>query len=140
MTLFRFNLFKSDIGTRNQFEACGIWLKFSRFSIAAQQMYLCTTRDVHCYLWLQEKRHCKMSVHQVWRFMHRILKVLWRRMLYLGLPIYSLGRCIRYANIKVFSEPHFPKYRQNPRTCTQKYVSEKPVHSDILTSLAYFTY
>ena len=28
-------------------------------------MYLYTTRDVHCYFWLQEKMHCKMSVQQV---------------------------------------------------------------------------
>ena len=31
-----FNLFKSDIGTRHQFEYCGIWLEFGKFSIDAQ--------------------------------------------------------------------------------------------------------
>ena len=35
--------------------------------------------------------------------------------MYLSLPI----------NIKVFPEPHFPIYGQNPGTYTQKYVSEK---------------
>ena len=37
----------------------------------------------------------------------------------------SVGHCIRYANIKVFSEPHFPVYGQNSRTYTRKYVLEK---------------
>ena len=40
---------------------------------------------------------------------------------------------IRYANVKVLSEPNFPVYWQNTRTYTRKYVSEK-------TSIfAYFT-
>ena len=68
---------------------------------------------------------CKMSVQQVWRFMRRILQVHWRRMLYLSLPIDSVGQRIRYGNIKVFTEPHFSIYGQNPRTYTQKYVSQK---------------
>ena len=29
------------------------------------------------------------------------------------------------CDIKVFSEPHFPVYGQNPRTYTGKHVSEK---------------
>ena len=66
-----------------------------------------------------------MSVQQVWRFMRRIFQIHWRRMLYLSLPIDSVGHCIRYANVKVFSEPHFPVYGQNARTYTGKYVSEK---------------
>ena len=45
--------------------------------------------------------------------------------MYLSLPIDSAGHCTRYANTKVFSEPHFPLIRQNPRTYTQKCVSEK---------------
>ena len=69
--------------------------------------------------------HCKMGVQQAWRFKRRILQVHWRRMLYLSLPIDSVGDCIRYANIKVFSEPHFPVYGQNPGTHAGKYVSEK---------------
>ena len=66
-----------------------------------------------------------MSVQQVWRFMRRILQEYWRRILYLNLPIDSVRHCKRYGNIKVFPEPHFPIYGQNPRTYTQKYVSEK---------------
>ena len=90
-------------------------------------MYRYTTRDVHCYLWRQEKMHCTLSVQQVWRFVHRFLQLHWRRVLYLSLPIDvlylrlpidSVGHCIIYANIKVFSEPHFPIYEQNPRTYT----------------------
>ena len=88
-------------------------------------MYCYTTRDVQCYLWLQEKIHCKMSVQQVWRFIGRILQEHWQRMLYLNLPIDSVRHWKRYANIKVFLEPHFPIYEQNPMTYTQKYVSEK---------------
>ena len=88
-------------------------------------MYHYTTRDVHCHLWLQEKMHCKMWVQQVWCFMRIILQVHWRRMLYLSLPINSVEHCIWYANIKVFSEPHFAVYGQNPRTYMQNYVSEK---------------
>ena len=112
---FHFNLFKYDIGTRHQFEC-------SRFSIGAQWMYCCTTRDVHCYLWLQGKIHWKMSVQQVWCFMHRILQVQQRRMLYLNLRIDQVGHCIRYANIKFFVEANFTVYGQNPRTYTGKYV------------------
>ena len=87
-------------------------------SVLLPNMYYYTTRDVHCYLWLQEKMHRKMSVQQVWRFMRRILQVHWRRMVYLSLPLESVGHCIRYANIKIFSEPHFPIYGQNLRTYT----------------------
>ena len=54
--------------------------------------------------------HWKMSVHQVWHFMHRNLQVHWRIMLHVSLPIDSIEKCIGYANIKVFSEPNFPAY------------------------------
>ena len=64
-----------------------------------------------------------MSVQQVWRFMRRIFQVYWKRMLYLSLPIDSVGHCIRYENIKVFPEPHFPIYGQNPRKYKRNYVS-----------------
>ena len=37
----------------------------------------------------------------------------------------SVGHCTRYVNIKVFSEPYFSTYGQNPRTYTGKYVPEK---------------
>ena len=87
-------------------------------------MYRYTTRDVHCYLWMQDKMHCKMSVQQVSCFMHRVLQVYWR-MLCLSLPIDSVGHCMRYANIKIFFEAYFPVYGQNPRTYTGKYVLEK---------------
>ena len=66
-----------------------------------------------------------MVVQQARRFKHRISQVHWRRMLYLSLPIDSVGDCIRYANIKVFSEPSFPVYGQNPGTSTGKYISGK---------------
>ena len=39
------------------------------------KMHCYTTRDMHCYLWLQEKIYLKMLVQQVWHFMHRILEV-----------------------------------------------------------------
>ena len=81
-------------------------------------MYRYTTRNVHCYLWLQEKMHWNMSVQQVWRFMRRILQVHWRRTLYLSLPIDSAGHCVRYANIKGF---HWAIYA----TYIWKYVSDK---------------
>ena len=71
-------------------------------------MYRYTTRYVRCYLWLQEKIHWKCTVN-----------------LYLNLPIDSAGHCTRYVNIKVFSEPYFSTYGQNPRTYTGKYVPEK---------------
>ena len=73
----------------------------------------------------KKKMHSKMSVQQGWHFMRRILQVHWRRMLYLSWPIDSVRHRISYANINVFSMPHFPIYGQNPRTYTQKYVSEK---------------
>ena len=65
MIICRFKLFKSDIGTKHQSEACGIRLEFNRFSINAQQMYL--------LLLAARKIQWKMSVLQVWRFMNRIL-------------------------------------------------------------------
>ena len=34
--------------------------------------------------------------------------------------IESAGHYIRYANIKVFSQPYFPVCKQNPRTYTGK--------------------
>ena len=89
-------------------------------------MYRYTTRDVHCYLRLQEKIHCKMSMQHVWHLMHRILQVYWRRMLYLSLQIDSLVHCIRYANIKVFYDPHFPVYGQNARRCGKIHIRENP--------------
>ena len=46
-------------------------------------------------------------------------------MLYLSLLTGSVGHCIRYVNIKIFSEPHFRVYGQNPRTYTGKFVSEE---------------
>ena len=49
----------------------------------------------------------------------------WERMLYLSLKIELFGHWIRYANIKVFSEPHFPIFAKNPRTYTGKKVPEK---------------
>ena len=89
-------------------------------------MYRYTTRDVHCYLRLQEKIHCKMSMQHVWHLMHRILQVYWRRMLYLSLQIDSLVHCIRYANITVFSDPHFPAYGQNARLYGKIHIRENP--------------
>ena len=71
----------------------------------------------------KKKMHCKMLVQKVWRFMCRILKVHWRRILYLRLPIDSVRHCRRHADIKI--SPHFPTYVQNPRTYPQKYVLEK---------------
>ena len=53
----------------------------------------------------------KMSMQQIWFFMHSILQVQ-RRMLYLSLLIDSVGKCIRYTDLKVFSEPKFPIYRK----------------------------
>ena len=38
--------------------------------------------------------------------------------------LHKVCHCIRYANIKVFSELHFPIYAQNPRTYTGQYISE----------------
>ena len=55
-------------------------------------------------------------------------------MLYLD----SVGQYIRYANIKVFCEPHFPAYGQNPRTYRKIRIREKPLNSHILPSLTYF--
>ena len=71
-------------------------------------MYCYTTRDIHRYLRLQVKMHSKMTVQQVWHFMHRISQVQQRAMLYLSLTIESVGHCIRYANIKAFSGQTFP--------------------------------
>ena len=73
----------------------------------------CLLSTTLCYLFLEKL------------ILHRILKVHWRRMLYLRLPIDSVGHGVRCANIKVFSEPHFPMYGQNPRISMQKYVTEK---------------
>ena len=95
------------------------------------------TRDVHCYLWLQEKMHWKMSVQQVCHFMLKILQVHRRRILYLSLPIDSVGHSIRYGygNIKVFSEPNFAVYRQNPRTYRENTYQRKTVYWHILPSV-----
>ena len=48
-----------------------------------------------------------------------------RRILHLSLPIDSVGHCMRYGNIKLFSEPNIAVYEQKPRIYTGKYVSEK---------------
>ena len=64
-------------------------------------------------------------MQQVCRFMHRILQVHQRKMLYLNFPRDSVGHCIRHAIIKVLSEPNFSAYGQNPMTYTGKCVSEK---------------
>ena len=77
-------------------------VEFDGNSILIQYRY--TTRDVYCFLWLQEKRHWKMSVQQVSYFMHRILQVQWRRMLYLSLQIGSVKHCKSYANFCKWAE------------------------------------
>ena len=92
-TLSCFDWFKSDIGTRRQFECCGIWLECRKFSIDAQLMYCYSTSDVHCHLWLRQKMHWKMSAVQVRHFMHRNLQMQRRKILYLSLPIYSVELC-----------------------------------------------
>ena len=60
----------------------------------------------------KQKMHWKMSGQQFWCFMHSILQVQRRRMVYLSLPTKSVGHCIRYANINVFFEPNFSVYGQ----------------------------
>ena len=60
-------------------------------------------------------------------------------MLYLSLQIDSLGHYIRYANIKVFSEPLFPVYGQNSKTLQENTYQRKPVYSHILPSVTHFT-
>ena len=52
----------------------------------------------------KKKMHWKMLVQQVWHFMLRIFQVQQRRMLYLSLPVDSVGHSIRDANIRVSSE------------------------------------
>ena len=98
-----------------------------------------TTRDVYCYLSLQEKMHCKMSVQQVWHFMRRILQVHWRRMLYLSLPIDSVGHSIRYTNIR-FSLSHIFQYmgRIQGHSCENMYQKKLPyfTQSDVFHWLA----
>ena len=131
ITLCRFNYFRCNIGTSHQFQSCEIWLEFRRLSIDAQKIYRCTTRDVHCYLWLREKMHWKMSVQLVWHFIHVILLV--QRMLYLSLSIDLVGHCTRYANIKVFSETNFPVYGQNPKTLYGKICIRENLHTGIFT-------
>ena len=64
----------------------------------------------------KKKMHWKMSVQQVWHFMLRIFQVQQRRMLCFSLRTDSVGHCIRYANIKVFSERNFLVFGQNPKT------------------------
>ena len=94
-------------------------------SVLLSNRCIVTLLEMYTYLWLQENMHCKMSVQQVWRFIRRILQGHWRWMLHLSLLTQSVRYCTRYANIKFFSEPHFPVYGQDPRADTGKYVSEK---------------
>ena len=64
----------------------------------------------------------------------------WRKMLFLSLPTDSVGHYIRYANIKVFSEPNFPVYGQNLRTCTENTYQRKPVFLPFLPNVTHLTY
>ena len=50
------------------------------------------------------------------------------RMLYVSLTIESVGHCLRYANIKLFSEPNFPVYVQNLRALRENTSQRKPVY------------
>ena len=88
-------------------------------------MYCYATTDIHCYLWLQEKIHWKMSVPIACHFMHKILQVQQGRTLYLSLPIHSVGRCIKCANVKFFSETNFLVYGPSAKTYTGRYISLK---------------
>ena len=60
-------------------------------------------------------------------------------MLCKSLPIDSVRPCIKYAIIKVFSEPNFPMYGQTPRTYSKHMYQTKPVYTHFLPSLTYFT-
>ena len=60
-------------------------------------------------------------------------------MLYLSLPIDSVGHCVRYANRKVFSYPHFPYMDRMQGHTRENTYQRKPVYSHILPSLTYFT-
>ena len=55
----------------------------------------------------EKKIHWKMSMQQIWFFMHSISQVQRR-----SSRIDSVGKCIRYTDLKVFSEPKFPLYRK----------------------------
>ena len=94
-------------------------------SVLTPNKDIATIPEMYSYLWVKEKLYPKMSMQQVWCFVHRILQVQQSRMLHLSLPINSVEHCIRYTNIKVLCEPNFPAYGQNPRTYTGKYISEK---------------
>ena len=59
----------------------------------------------------------KNALQDVGLSLHAQNQVYSRRMLYISLLTNSVRLC-KYANIKVFYEPHFPVYRQNPRTYT----------------------
>ena len=128
MDIFLNHIIRSNLISGNKTDLNPV--KFGWNSVDSVLMpYKCncyTTRDVHCYLWLQEKMHWKISVQQVWRFMHRNLQLHRRKTLYQILPTESVGHCKRYGygSIKVFSTPNFAVYGQNPRT-SGKYVSEK---------------
>ena len=50
------------------------------------------------------------------------------RMLYVSLTIESVGHCLRYANIKLFSEPNFPVYVQDLRALRENTSQRKPVY------------
>ena len=116
-TICRFNFFKSDIGSRRQCESCGIWLEFSRFRIDAQYLLGINSEST-------EFQQVWRELHQVLHFMHSILQVYPRKMLYLSFPIESVGHCIRHANIKILSEPDLSVYGQNLMTYAGKHVSK----------------
>ena len=68
----------------------------------------------------KKKLHWKTSVQQVWSLHpHNFASPTEKNV------VSKFRDYIRYANIKVFCEPNFHVYGQNPRTYTGKYVSEK---------------
>ena len=72
---------------------------------------------------------CQCSKSVSAHFMRRILQVHWRRMLYLSLPIDSVGHCIIYANIQVFSDLHFPYMDRIQGHIRENTYQRKPVYS-----------
>ena len=75
--------------------------------------------------------HYKMVVQQAQRFKHRISQVHWRRMLYLSLPIDSVGDCIRYARFSLSQVfPYMDRIQGHLRESTYQ---EKPVYSHFFT-------
>ena len=67
--------------------------------------------------------------------MNRNLQAQRRRILYLSLLIESVGQCIRYVNIKFFSEPNCPVYVQNLRTLRENMYQRKLVYLHTLPSV-----